>query len=148
MSLSAQDRRRLFRSTRGRCFYCGLPLHPDRGTTHQVHGRDWLLPQARPLMAVDHCHPTQRGGSDDAGNLRPACSRCNSRKNLSTVEEFRLRLGLANGRLPYRFACEQEPSVQRDFIVVVSPAVARDMIAHNFPDAYGHRKYGGFGGAV
>lgn len=135
-------RRAVYATTRGQCFYCGLPLAPDAGTTEDVHGHDWLLPQRHQLMATDHKLPAQRGGSDDIDNLAPACSACNNRKGLSSVEEFRLRLSLQSGVMPYRFACEPAP-IDRDCIVVVSPAFVRDMIAHNLPDAYGHRSYRG-----
>lgn len=137
-TFGAQKRRAVYQITQGFCFYCGLPLAPDRGDLVDAHGRDWLVPQHRPQMATDHQLPTQRGGSDELDNLNPACGKCNSRKNLSTVDEFRFRLGVTGGGLPYRFAFDPPP-VERDYIVVVSPDFVRAMVQHNYPDAYGRR---------
>ena len=55
---------------RGRCGYCGVEA---------------------PLQA-DHRIPLSRGGSNDIGNIMPACARCNTRKARSTESEFRRRL--------------------------------------------------------
>ncbi len=131
--------RTVYAMTGGRCYYCGLPLSPDSGTMEDAHGRDWLLPQFRQSMAADHKMPAQRGGSNDIENLNPACGSCNSRKGLSSVDEYRLRLGLQTGVMPYRFACDPL-AIDRDFIAAVSPAFVRKLIIHNFPDAYEHRR--------
>lgn len=133
-------RRIVYATTMGRCFYCGLPLVPDVGLSEDVHGHDWILPQHQQLMSVDHKLPVQRGGTDSIDNLVPACGTCNNRKGLSSVEEFRFRVGLKRGAMPHVFACE-ESGADRDFIVVCSPEFERPLIHHNFPDAYGHRQY-------
>lgn len=54
----------------GRCAYCG---------------------GAGPLQA-DHRVPLARGGTNDIGNILPACRSCNARKHLMTEDEFRARL--------------------------------------------------------
>ncbi len=138
---SAPQRRAVYAMTSGHCFYCGIPLAPDRGGMIEAHARDWLVPASRPTMSIDHCLPAQRGGADDIENLKPSCGSCNSEKSLSTVDEYRFRLALMNGALPHRFAHDPVPRVQRDFIVVVSAHARRAMIVHNFPNAYGHRSY-------
>ena len=38
---------------------------------------------------VDHQTPRARGGSDDIGNLVPACAECNISKGMMTLEEWR-----------------------------------------------------------
>jgi 5-methylcytosine-specific restriction endonuclease McrA len=53
----------------GRCAYCG---------------------SSGPLV-IEHRIPLSRGGSNDIGNILPACARCNDRKHRLTDEEFRAR---------------------------------------------------------
>ena len=59
-----------------RCAYCGKE---DRNLT------------------VDHVLPVSRGGSHEAGNIVPACNKCNSAKNNRTPEEW-----VAIGGFPLR----------------------------------------------
>lgn len=51
----------------GPCAYCGDPIPTQ----------------------VDHIIPRSRGGSDDRGNLAPACKTCNMEKLDFTPEEYR-----------------------------------------------------------
>ena len=62
---------RVFAKTHGHCTYCNTPITPLG---------DW---------EVDHAVPRAKGGSDDLGNLWPACRCCNRLKKARTVEEFR-----------------------------------------------------------
>lgn len=48
--------------------------------------------QASGKMTRDHDVPLARGGSNDIGNILPACACCNSRKGTLTGEEYRARL--------------------------------------------------------
>jgi hypothetical protein len=50
----------------GRCAYCG------------THGK----------MTVDHVVPLSRGGFDEASNIVPACTKCNSSKHARPVLEW------------------------------------------------------------
>jgi 5-methylcytosine-specific restriction endonuclease McrA len=43
-------------------------------------------------LTKDHVQPLARGGSDDIGNIIPACLRCNRRKHVKTAEEFMVML--------------------------------------------------------
>lgn len=52
----------------GRCAYCG-----DEATQK------------------DHVHPIARDGSDDIGNIAPACGPCNMSKGVLTLDEWRGR---------------------------------------------------------
>lgn len=54
----------------GRCAYCGK------------EGR----------LEPEHKIPLARGGSNDIGNIVPACRNCNAKKHTLTDEEFRKRL--------------------------------------------------------
>jgi 5-methylcytosine-specific restriction endonuclease McrA len=47
---------------------------------------------AQDALQPDHRVPLARGGSNDIGNILPACPRCNQRKALLTEDEFRARL--------------------------------------------------------
>lgn len=48
-------------------------------------------------VTLDHVQPLALGGSHTADNLRVACTSCNSRKNILTVEEFHRRRRLLAG---------------------------------------------------
>ena len=63
----------------GHCAYCGHPL-----------GK---------VFHADHVDPKYRGGEDDIENLFPACPRCNIRKSVFTVEEFRHEIAEQVNRL-------------------------------------------------
>ena len=59
-----------------RCFYCARPVHEN----------------AEPIqdsLTRDHLIPLFRGGSDDIGNIVPACFNCNRIKGTMTIDEFR-----------------------------------------------------------
>lgn len=64
----------------GRCAYCGA---------------------AGPLQ-VDHKTPLARGGSNEVGNILPACGPCNQRKHTMTEAEFRARLASEKDE-PHRY---------------------------------------------
>lgn len=57
------------------------------------------LPVGHPLKATaDHYVPLSRGGTDDLGNLVPACSGCNNRRGNKTPEEWLRVLASENPR--------------------------------------------------
>jgi len=59
-----------------RCFYCGRPVQ--------------IKPElSDDELTKDHLIPLFRGGSDDIGNIVPACLPCNQLKGTMTVDEFR-----------------------------------------------------------
>jgi hypothetical protein len=59
-----------------RCFYCGKPIHENPESILDA-------------LTKDHLVPISRGGSDNIGNLVPACFNCNRLKGMMTIEEFR-----------------------------------------------------------
>jgi HNH endonuclease len=59
-----------------RCFYCARP----------VQIKPELLADE---LTKDHLIPLSRGGSDDIGNIVPACFHCNRLKGTMTIDEFR-----------------------------------------------------------
>lgn len=69
----------------GRCAYCGCIL-PDRW--HADHkeplSRSWTSEQLAIYKRIK--------GTDSEENLVPACPRCNLRKSMMTVEEFRFTI--------------------------------------------------------
>lgn len=65
-SHTAAERRDKFASLGNVCVYCG------------IGGK----------LTVDHVVPLKLGGTDDIGNIVPACQSCNSRKNAKTLEDF------------------------------------------------------------
>ncbi len=64
--------------TRGRCWYCGVEMHPFRN------------------FHVDHYIPVVDGGSNEFDNLYPSCQSCNSRKQARPAEY--LRRFIASGK--------------------------------------------------
>lgn len=44
-----------------------------------------------PATQKDHVHPVAKGGSDDIGNIAPACAPCNMSKGASTLDEWKGR---------------------------------------------------------
>ena len=52
----------------GRCHYCEQKFDPD-------------------TLTMDHVVPIARGGTSTQGNVVPACTACNSSKNLETPAE-------------------------------------------------------------
>lgn len=74
-SYTTAEWRALIQAFGGRCAYCGsiAPLH------------------------ADHRTPLSRGGSNDIGNIFPACAPCNQRKYKLTEEEFRRRIADEKG---------------------------------------------------
>ncbi|MGH2490488.1 MAG: HNH endonuclease signature motif containing protein [Candidatus Limnocylindria bacterium] len=66
----------LLRSHDGQCAYCGST---DR-------------------IEADHRIPLCSGGSNDVGNILPACRSCNRRKHRRTEEEFRALLELEKSK--------------------------------------------------
>lgn len=65
----------------GRCAYCGEPLQYKD-------------------MQVDHVSSVMyHNGSDDIGNLLPACRLCNFYKSTDTIEQFRANLAEIPRRL-------------------------------------------------
>ncbi len=73
---------------------------------------------------VDHIVPKYAGGSDEIANLNPACCRCNNRKSVLTVEQFRheiqqqvdrLRRNVAGFRLASDFGLVAETGAKVRF---------------------------------
>ena len=88
----------------GRCAYCGTPIEPGRSGDN--------------ALQIDHVHPRHLGGTDDVGNLVPACRRCNHYKKTFSVEEFRRELSL----IPVRLAASQPTFrlAQRHGLIIVN----------------------------
>ena len=61
-------RRFVWAMTDGRCAYCGILTNPFHNFT------------------IDHIVPRHLGGTDDPGNLLPACASCNSSKGCLAPE--------------------------------------------------------------
>lgn len=67
----SQRRQQVYDKYDGHCAYCGRRL-----------SQKWD-------MQIDHIIPKRRGGTGEIDNLNPSCGRCNRRKNVLLVEEFR-----------------------------------------------------------
>jgi hypothetical protein len=112
---------RLFAEQDGLCFYCGhqtwvRPLGYTGGVSSRVR-----------VAEIEHSTPRHRGGRGDV----MACHLCNGKKGRMNVEEFRLWCGLRAGRLPYRFACEPPPPIERDMLALVSAKFVGRLVQHN-----------------
>lgn len=66
---------------RGLCRYCGQRFPPDQ-------------------LSMDHIVPLARGGKSTRGNIVPACTDCNRRKNLETPADTALRMLQEQGPRP------------------------------------------------
>lgn len=64
------DRPAVYAKCGGRCGYCGLAMDITS-------------------MQIDHVHPKVMGGTDEMGNLLPACRPCNNYKLFFPLEHFR-----------------------------------------------------------
>lgn len=62
---------RAWEKTKGHCWYCGLALNPFEN------------------FCIDHVVPKHHGGTSHAENLLPSCRRCNSRKGLKSLDQYR-----------------------------------------------------------
>jgi len=69
----------------GNCAYCGKPL-PNRW--HMDHKE----PISRGWTEKSLAMSGRKKGNDSEDNLFPACPRCNLRKSMMTVEEFRMTI--------------------------------------------------------
>jgi len=76
--LSREIRADVWDKTRGKCWYCGVEMHPFRN------------------YHVDHFIPVIDGGTNDISNLVPSCQSCNSRKHARPAEY--LRRFIASGK--------------------------------------------------
>ena len=68
--ISKKMREQVYERYDGHCAYCGV----------EIEYKD---------MQVDHMVPLRKGGSNDIGNLLPACRSCNNYKHTLTVKQFR-----------------------------------------------------------
>lgn len=64
------------------CWYCGVTLK-----RHSGHHRS---------CEIEHKTPWSRGGTDDIGNLVPACRTCNHDKRTMTADEYRMKVASRN----------------------------------------------------
>lgn len=80
MKYTAEQRKRIWKSTNGRCHLTGRRLKlADYGTTWEI----------------DHSRPRARGGSDHANNLKPATITANRAKQAASSRAVRRRHGLS-----------------------------------------------------
>lgn len=68
-SFSANDRKEIYRKTKGHCYLCGEFVDFDS-------------------FEIDHQIPLAKGGTNDFENLFPSCHTCNSMKNSIYPEEL------------------------------------------------------------
>lgn len=99
------------------------------GPCHYCGSTDRLEP--------DHVVPTSKGGTDDAGNIVPACKPCNSSKQARTIEEWREFIGCALAGLPY-FTPQQIAFLRaHDFDLEPIRAAAAARVRFRFEDGRG-----------
>lgn len=72
--LTREMRLAVIEKTHGHCVYCGCRLTLTNGYANSYH--------------ADHVLPVTKGGTNDIGNLVPACANCNSRKSAKTTLVF------------------------------------------------------------
>ncbi|MCA9367107.1 HNH endonuclease [Candidatus Kaiserbacteria bacterium] len=69
---TADDIKALYEGQGGKCWYCGIDVGDD--------------------YHVDHFIPLSKGGSNDVGNLRISCPKCNMQKHAKDPHEWSGRL--------------------------------------------------------
>jgi 5-methylcytosine-specific restriction endonuclease McrA len=74
-----KDRLKIYIMFDGRCAYCGDKLKSN--------------------FHIDHVNPKYKGGINSKENLYPACPRCNIRKSVFTIEQFRHEISEQVNRL-------------------------------------------------
>lgn len=77
---------------KGKCFYCGKPLHIK--SWKRSRGNGWTR---------DHVVPLSRGGSNGGGNIVMACQRCNQRKDDRRPEKHETKTAYMNWQKVRRF---------------------------------------------
>lgn len=95
MAIGIAVKRQLWDSTWGHCWYCGKQLiwpHPD-DPDNRDRVDSWFV--------VEHIVSRSVGGTDDPGNLHPACWACNGSKGKRSIEEYRLYLSVQAAGIPY-----------------------------------------------
>lgn len=80
----AIDKGEVYRSSGGRCWYCG-----KQTIFYEDRLNDAALGD---VFTVDHIIPISAGGNDDLVNLRCACFSCNAAKKNKSVEEYRRQI--------------------------------------------------------
>lgn len=73
------------------CVYCTIPLlcFCEMSPFCDESGA-FVLSKTGPQPALrEHVIPKSRGGSDEDGNIVPACNQCNTSKGARTPEEWR-----------------------------------------------------------
>jgi hypothetical protein len=73
----------------GICWYCGIQT--KRMKIEHVQIGDETKGKYLNQFCSDHIIPLSRGGSNEIDNLVPSCRKCNSRKGIKTLDEFRYR---------------------------------------------------------
>jgi 5-methylcytosine-specific restriction endonuclease McrA len=75
-------------STNNQCFYCRRVLDQHDRSTH---------------LHIDHYWPYSKGGSNELGNLVPACARCNLAKSALHPKKFMAKHDYVNAFCRYRY---------------------------------------------
>jgi hypothetical protein len=127
---SPKRRADLFRTTGGRCFYCGIHVR----LADEPLQRDWLVPRnaLNLRMVPEHALPISRGGTDYVANIVPSCFVCNARKGSLTLLEYDLWVGIRDYDLNAGI-WGLTPQAPRDWLCSYSePSV---IFKYNRPDA-------------
>lgn len=90
-------------ATDGRCWYCGVALHPFR------------------TFNLDHQIPKSKKGPDNPENLVASCRSCNSSKGSRTLADYRIAVMKKLGRIftdaQVRFLSENGITVPTDNVI-------------------------------
>lgn len=98
-SISPKKKKAIIQAHGGVCYYCGAAA-----------------------CQIDHIHPRKLGGSDDLGNLLPACAPCNRRKGARPLPFFR--------RIKAKRAARAKRRAVLELWAAMTPTRPRHVIAH------------------
>lgn len=104
MKLTSTDKKRIFKNSFGKCFYCHKQLCISN---HGKYGK-------RGSWHIDHKLARSNGGGDEIENLIAACIQCNLEKSDSSSRVF--RFAMKSQRLQRR-----DYAVSRDLNKIVIP---------------------------
>jgi len=88
--LESQEVLRLYNAARWKCVYCGRQCYCVENQPND--------------MTLDHVRPLASGGTNDIGNIVPACRHCNNHKSGKSLVQWLEEIGMPAGEFFRRWS--------------------------------------------